>query len=74
MSIADQQNHGICINSHAVEKAAHTFLHLKLPMYDHISLSWAAQGAVRRELVQLGDASAAMLRFDKALPSDGMLL
>ncbi|KAK9834310.1 hypothetical protein WJX81_005519 [Elliptochloris bilobata] len=34
----------------------------------------AQLGAVRRELVQLGDASAAMLRFDKSLPSNGMLL
>jgi len=32
------------------------------------------QGAVRRELVQLGDASASLLRFDKALPSDRALL
>ncbi len=32
-----------------------------------------AQGAVRRELVQMGDASASLLRFDKALPSDGLL-
>ena len=67
------KTHGICIIDHNVSSSPPSFVIEETP-FECYRLSCAAQGAVRRELVQLGDASAAMLRFDKALPSDGMLL